>query len=74
MRLNASLNGHHGSAAGLPPWRARGARVWRSDEKTELQLASEPFLRAAEFYKRSLVEPALEEATGAINGHIHQNG
>ena len=36
---------------------AQGARVWKSDEKTELQLASEPFLRAAEFYKRSLVEP-----------------
>ncbi len=36
---------------------AQGGTVWKDAEKREIQLASEPFLKAAEFYKRSLVEP-----------------
>ncbi len=36
---------------------AQGGTVWKDAEKREIQLASEPFLKAAEFYKRNLVEP-----------------
>jgi multiple sugar transport system substrate-binding protein len=52
---------------------AQGAKVWKDEGKTEIQLASEPFLRAAEFYQRQLVEPGfiprpetLTERGGAV--------
>jgi multiple sugar transport system substrate-binding protein len=35
---------------------AQGGRVWKDAEKKEIQLSSEPFLRAVEHYKRNMVD------------------
>lgn len=36
---------------------AQGGKVWKDAEKKEIQLGSEPFLRAIEHYKRTMVDP-----------------
>jgi multiple sugar transport system substrate-binding protein len=52
---------------------AQGGKVWKDDTKSEILLTSDLFLRAAEFYKRNLVDPGymprpetLGERGGAV--------
>jgi multiple sugar transport system substrate-binding protein len=64
-KVNAAGTQQYGLVAGYgiglfyPLVYAQGARVWKDDTKSEIQLAGEPFLKAAEFYKRNLVDPGL---------------
>lgn len=64
-RTNATGAQQYGLVAGYgmglfyPLVYAQGAKVWKDDAKTEILLASDPFLKAVEFYKRNLVDANL---------------
>ncbi|HEV2126131.1 MAG TPA: sugar ABC transporter substrate-binding protein [Chloroflexota bacterium] len=78
-KTNATGNKQYALVAGYgiglfyPLVFAQGGRVYKDAEKKEILLSSEPFLKAAEFFKRNLVDPGymptpetLTERGGAV--------
>lgn len=62
-KVNATGNRQYALTAGYgigllyPLVFAQGGKVWKDAEKKEILLASDPFFKATEFLKRSLVDP-----------------